>query len=100
MSDTGLIRISPEALEEAANRCVHYGDELDRVINEFRNEINSLEGHWDGRARERFVNQFEELYPAFMQMRNLAPEMGGQLRNTAQIMIEADQQISQQFGAM
>lgn len=94
----GLIRATPETLEQRATEYSTERDNIDQVITKLDNLKNALEQEWDGQAREAFIAQYEELKPSFEKMRDITGDVSEQLKKTAEIIRETDQQIASQMG--
>ncbi len=94
----GQIRMSPEELKSRAQMYGQGSDQIDDVLNRLRNLQDQLRGEWEGRAFERFDDQFRQLEPKVQNFSQLLLEIQTQLQKTAQAMQEQDEALSQNFG--
>lgn len=94
----GQIRMTPEELKARAEVYGRGSDQINDVLTRLRNLQNQLRGEWEGRAFERFDDQFTELVPKVENFSQLLLDIQTQLRNTAQAVQDQDQALSQNFG--
>lgn len=94
----GQIRMSPEELKSKAQTYGGGADQINDVLGQLRNLQDQLRGEWEGRAFERFDDQFRELEPKVQNFSELLREIQVQLQQTAQAMQEQDEALSQNFG--
>lgn len=94
----GQIRMSPEELKARAKVYGQGSDQVQDVLNKLTNLQDQLRGEWEGRAFERFDDQFRELTPKVENFSQLLQEIQVQLEKTAQAMQEQDEALSQNFG--
>lgn len=92
------ISMSPDELEQIAK---DYG-EASRIIIDMLTKLNGtqnkLEANWEGKAFQKFDQQFESLKPKVEEFSDLMLEIEKQLIGTAQAVREHDEQLSQNFG--
>ncbi|ENH96300.1 WXG domain protein [Gracilibacillus halophilus YIM-C55.5] len=94
----GQIRMSPEELKARAQTYGQGSDQINEVLNKLKNLQDQLRGEWEGRAFERFDDQFRELEPKVQNFSQLLHDIQTQLQQTAQAMQEQDETLSQNFG--
>lgn len=73
-------------------------DNIQQVIDKMTSLIDALQSEWEGAASESFANQFEELKPSFINMRELVETISHQLSQTADAMEQMDNDIASKFG--
>ncbi|MEW9676383.1 WXG100 family type VII secretion target [Lentibacillus sp. L22] len=94
----GQIRMTPDELQAKAQRYGQGSDKIDEVLNDLSNLQEELRGEWEGRAFERFDDQFNELRPKVKDFAQLMQEIQVQLQKTAEAVAEQDEALSQNFG--
>jgi len=94
----GQIRMTPEELQTKAKR---YGEGSQR-IEEIRNDLSNLQTElryeWEGRAFERFDEQFAQLNPKVVEFSELLQQIQDQLTKTAEAVAQQDEELSRNFG--
>lgn len=55
------VRIVPEEVREAGQRCVNMAAVYDDIISDFRASVDSLGEAWEGRAYSKYLEYFNEL---------------------------------------
>ncbi|WP_042221341.1 WXG100 family type VII secretion target [Oceanobacillus manasiensis] len=94
----GQIRMSPEELKSRAEVYGQGSDQINEVLNKLSNVQDQLRGEWEGRAFERFDDQFIELSHKVQDFSQLLLEIQTQLKKTAQAVQDQDVALSQNFG--
>ncbi|QKY69807.1 WXG100 family type VII secretion target [Lentibacillus sp. CBA3610] len=94
----GQIRMTPDELQSKAQVYGQGSDQIDDVLRKLRNLQDQLRGEWEGRAFERFDDQFRQLEPKVQDFSQLLMEIQTQLQKTAQTVQEQDEALSQNFG--
>lgn len=94
----GQIRMTPDELKSKAQVYGQGSDQIEDVLNKLKNLQDQLRGEWEGRAFERFDDQFRELEPKVQNFSQLLQEIQVQLQKTAQSVQEQDEALSQNFG--
>ena len=94
---SGQIRMTPEQMRMRANEVRNEGDTFEGVINKMQNIINELQTEWEGQASRAFAQQFDNLKPAFNDMRQLIADIGAQLDATANAVEQLDADIASKF---
>lgn len=92
------IRISPERMFERSREYQMEADTIQQVIEKMTSLIDQLQTEWEGAASASFANQFNELKPSFINMKELVETISRQLSQTGQAMQEMDEEISRKFG--
>ena len=92
------IRISPEQMMIRSREYQNEADNIQQVIDKMTSLIDALQSEWEGAASESFANQFEELKPSFINMRELVETISHQLSQTADAMEQMDNDIASKFG--
>ncbi|MUK87580.1 WXG100 family type VII secretion target [Ornithinibacillus sp. L9] len=95
---SGQIRMSPDQLQDKAKRYGHSAQQIDQILRDLSNLQEELRGEWEGRAFERFDDQFRELTPKVQDFSRLMQEIEMQLTKTAEAVAQQDQALSQNFG--
>jgi WXG100 family type VII secretion target len=93
----GIIRVTPEQLEEKAQRYQDESGKVEEQIGVLRGLINQLQDEWEGESSRAFAQQYEELEPSFKQMAQLLADVSRQLDSTAKTLRDTDQTIASQI---
>ncbi|MGC4376897.1 WXG100 family type VII secretion target [Fictibacillus sp. Mic-4] len=94
----GTIRMTPEELKAKATRYGQSAQQIEQILKDLTNLQNELRGEWEGRAFERFDDQFNELKPKVQNFAQLMHDINTQLNKTAEAVAQHDEQLSQNFG--
>ncbi|GAF65099.1 WXG100 family type VII secretion target [Alkalihalobacillus trypoxylicola] len=92
------IRMTPEQLQSKAKRYGQSSQQIDQILRDLTNLQNELRGEWEGRAFERFDDQFRELEPKVRDFSQLMLEIENQLTKTAEAVAQQDEALSRNFG--
>jgi len=94
----GQIRMSPDELHSKSQSYGDGAEQITEVLERLQNLQDQLRDEWEGRAFERFDEQFEQLRPKVNDFEELLREIQTQLQKTAQAMQEQDETLAQNFG--
>ncbi|MCK0473455.1 WXG100 family type VII secretion target [Halalkalibacter sp. APA_J-10(15)] len=94
----GQIRMTPDQLQAKAKRYGQSSQQIDQILRDLSNLQEELRGEWEGRAFERFDDQFRELSPRVQDFSHLMLEIQEQLTKTAEAVSQQDEALSQNFG--
>ncbi|GGB34817.1 WXG100 family type VII secretion target [Virgibacillus dakarensis] len=94
----GQIRMTPEELQAKAKRYGQSSDQISQILRDLSSLQEELRGEWEGRAFERFDDQFRELSPKVENFSQLMYEIQVQLEKTADAVAQQDEALSQNFG--
>ncbi|MRX72685.1 WXG100 family type VII secretion target [Bacillus lacus] len=94
----GQIRMTPEQLQAKAKRYGQGSQQIEQILRDLTNLQEELRGEWEGRAFERFDDQFRELSPRVQDFSRLLQEIETQLVKTAEAVAQQDEALSQNFG--
>ncbi len=94
----GQIKMTPDELHSKAQSYGGGADDIHDVLSRLENLQNELRGEWEGRAFERFDEQFQQLSRKVNDFEQLLREIQTQLQKTAQAVQEQDEALSQNFG--
>ncbi|MDE5415219.1 WXG100 family type VII secretion target [Alkalihalobacterium chitinilyticum] len=94
----GQIRMTPDQLQAKAKRYGQSAQQIDQILRDLTNLQEELRGEWEGRAFERFDDQFRELSPRVQDFSRLMQDIETQLTKTAEAVAQQDQALSQNFG--
>ncbi|AZU60146.1 WXG100 family type VII secretion target [Neobacillus mesonae] len=94
----GQIRMTPEELKAKATRYGQSGQHIEQILRDLNNLQNELRGEWEGRAFQRFDEQFEQLRPKVQNFAQLMHDIHDQLNKTADAVARNDEELSQNFG--
>lgn len=97
-SMAGQIRMSPDELHGKAQRYGEEAEQISDVLSKLQGLQDELRGEWEGRAFERFDEQFQQLRPKVNDFEQLLRDIQVQLQKTAQAVQEQDEALSQNFG--
>jgi WXG100 family type VII secretion target len=95
---SGQIRMTPEQLQNHAKRYGKGSQTIDDVLTDLSNLQVQLRAEWEGRAFDRFDDQFIQLKPKVQEFSQLMLDIQQQLEKTAQAVQEQDEALSQNFG--
>ncbi|MFB1099708.1 MULTISPECIES: WXG100 family type VII secretion target [Bacillaceae] len=95
---SGQIRMTPEQLQNHAKRYGKGSQTIDDVLTDLSNLQVQLRSEWEGRAFDRFDDQFIQLKPKVQEFSQLMLDIQQQLEKTAQAVQEQDEALSQNFG--
>lgn len=95
---SGQIRMTPDQLQAKAKRYGTASQNIDQILRDLSNLQEELRGEWEGRAFERFDDQFRELKPRVQDFSQLMIDIETQLIKTAEAVAQQDQALSQNFG--
>ncbi|MFD1850872.1 WXG100 family type VII secretion target [Oceanobacillus bengalensis] len=94
----GQIRMSPDQLQARAKKYGESSQRIDEILRDLSNLQEDLRGEWEGRAFERFDDQFRQLSPKVKDFSQLMLEIELQLTKTAEAVAQQDEALSQNFG--
>ena len=95
---SGQIRMTPEQLQNHAKRYGKGSQTIDDVLTDLSNLQVQLRSEWEGRAFDRFDDQFIQLKPKVQEFSQLMLDIQQQREKTAQAVQEQDEALSQNFG--
>ncbi|MFP7168900.1 WXG100 family type VII secretion target [Terribacillus sp. 7520-G] len=94
----GQIRMTPEQLQAHAKKYGNSSSQIDHILSELSALQVQLRSEWEGRAFDRFDDQFVQLQPKVKEFSQLMLDIQQQLEKTAQAVQEQDEALSQNFG--
>ncbi|WP_175074908.1 WXG100 family type VII secretion target [Terribacillus sp. AE2B 122] len=94
----GQIRMTPEQLQNHAKRYGNGSQTINDVLTDLNNLQVQLRSEWEGRAFDRFDDQFIQLKPKVQEFSQLMLDIQLQLEKTAQAVQDQDEALSQNFG--
>lgn len=95
---SGQIRMSPEELKAKATRYGQSARRIEEILRDLSNLQEELRGEWEGRAFQRFDEQFRQLEPRVQDFAMLMEEINTQLNKTADAVSQHDEALSRNFG--
>ena len=95
---SGQIRMTPEQMRMRAGNFRTEGGNVDSVINKMQGLIGELRSEWEGQAAQKFDEQFQQLKPSFIKMKDLIGDIAMQLDQTANAVEQMDREIASKFG--
>lgn len=90
----GVIRLNAEGLTQASSQLKTQGNELESLINQMQNVINSLPDAWEGDSAIAYAEQFASLRPGLDKTRQLIEDIAVQIDQTLQAAQELDANIA------
>lgn len=90
----GVIRLNAEGLTQASSHLKSQGNELESLISQMQNVINSLPESWEGDAAIAYGEQFASLRPGLDKTRQLVEDIAVQIDQTLQAAQELDANIA------
>ena len=94
----GQIKMTPDELHSKAERYGGGADQIHDVLSKLQNLQDELRVEWEGRAFERFDEQFLQLSRKVTDFEELLRQIQTQLQKTAQAVQEQDETLAQNFG--
>lgn len=91
------IRLNAEGLSQASASLRNQGNNLESLIAQMQNVINSLPDSWEGAAANAYVEQFAGLKPGLDNTRELVETIARQIEQTLAAAQELDSNIAGQF---
>lgn len=95
---SGQIKMSPDELHAKSQSYGDGAEQINDVLTRLSGLQDELRGEWEGRAFERFDDQFQQLSKKVNEFENLMREIQVQLQKTAQAVQENDEALAQNFG--
>ncbi|MFS0560810.1 WXG100 family type VII secretion target [Terribacillus sp. 179-K 1B1 HS] len=95
---SGQIRMTPEQLKNHAKRYHNSSEQIDAILRDLSGLQTQLRSEWEGRAFDRFDDQFIQLKPKVQEFSQLMLDIQLQLEKTAQAVQDQDEALSQNFG--
>lgn len=94
----GQIKMTPDQLQAKAKRYGQGSQQITQVLGNLSNLQDELRSEWEGRAFERFDDQFRDLSKRTEAFAELLLEIQHQLEKTAEAVAQQDEALSQNFG--
>jgi WXG100 family type VII secretion target len=94
----GQIRMTPAELKSKAARYGQSSQQIDQILRDLTNLQGQLRSEWEGKAFDRFDDQFNQLSPKVRDFSMLMDEIKVQLEKTADALEQTDEQLSRNFG--
>lgn len=94
----GQIRMTPEQLKQRAKVYYNSGITIEDMMNKLNQVQTQIASEWEGRAFERYDEQFRQLAGEVEKFAQLMFEIDQQLQKTAEAMAQQDEALSQNFG--
>jgi len=94
----GQIRMTPEQMRTRAGNFRTEGNNVDQTIGKMQSLIGELNTEWEGQAAQKFSEQFDQLKPSFVKMKDLINDIAQQLDQTANAVEQMDRDIASKFG--
>lgn len=87
-------------LRDSAGKVDTQRESFDGVVSSMQSIINELQSEWEGNAANEFAGQFDRLKnSAFKEITQLFVDLAKQLRDSAEIMEKAENDIAGVFKA-
>jgi WXG100 family type VII secretion target len=93
-----LITVDSTELENAAIQCQTFATESEKIMSGMQTLISGGLTSWQGAAKVRFEEQFEEIRPYLAQLTELLTSTGTQLQSIASGYETQDQGFANQMG--
>lgn len=88
------IAITPQELKDVAKQFNGKADEIRDILQFMRQQVNSMEGSWEGAAKNAYFANFEEMARMFDQLPEGVDNTATTLETIAQNMIDADNSMA------
>ncbi|MGE6260584.1 WXG100 family type VII secretion target [Heyndrickxia sporothermodurans] len=98
MEKMAQIKMTPEELKTKATRYKRGGDQILEILKDLSNLQTELRTEWEGRAFDKFSDQFDQLSPKVKNFAQLLHDIKMQLDNTADAVARHDEELSKNFG--
>ena len=92
------IRISPSEMRSRAAEYRTEAGNIESVINQLDKLLSQLEDEWEGKASQKFSEQYNKLRPAFVNGKTLVNVIASQLEQVSKAMENLDTGLAGQFG--
>ncbi|PES93262.1 type VII secretion protein [Bacillus cereus] len=87
----GLIKITPERLEQSAKLVQDIKQTLDNMHKDLYNQTEYIASQWTGATSQNFYQMFNEAKPRIFEVNNLLDKISEELKHSAKKFREADQ---------
>ena len=88
------IRVSPDRLRSVASTLDNNRQEVDSILNNMINTVNSLQGEWSGLAQVDYANLFNQQVPTMRtNLTELLQNLVQDLRRIADVFEQTDQTV-------
>ena len=94
----GVIRLNAEGLTSASTQLKNQGGQLEELINQMQQVINSLPDSGEGDAAVAYAEQFARLRPGLDETRQLVQDIAVQIDQTLAAAQELDANIASKLG--
>ncbi|MDR2664762.1 MAG: WXG100 family type VII secretion target [Oscillospiraceae bacterium] len=85
------LRVKPEVLSAKADEMDNQKGQVIQIMEQAKQEINSLTGTWKSDAADEFQNRFKQVYDDIDNMLAVASEHISDIKEAAQIYTTAEQ---------
>ena len=93
----GIFRLNAEGLTSTSSQLKQQGNELESLIQQMQNVINSLPESWEGAAAVAYAEQFASLRPGLDKTRQLVEDIAVQIDQTLRAAQDLDDSIASQL---
>lgn len=91
----GRIAMDPENLRTKAKKFGDSGDDIRTMLSMLTNLTDELADEWQGAAYEGYRSKFDEIKPNINKFADLMDDVNKKLNDTADALVEQDQQLGQ-----
>ena len=87
----GLIKITPERLEQSAKLVQDIRQTLDNMHKDLYNQTEYIASQWTGATSQNFYQMFNEAKPKIFEVNNLLDKISEELKHSAKKFREVDE---------
>ena len=91
------IRMTPDTMRRRASQTDKQSEAMQNLINTMDKLLATLKDEWEGDAMRGYETDIIKIKPSFKNAKDLLDEIAHNLRETARIVEETDQNIANQF---
>ncbi|MBP1045589.1 WXG100 family type VII secretion target [Enterococcus sp. BWM-S5] len=88
------IRLEYPEMEALSNQLHSQEETFQQCVAELNRLIHSVPDSWEGKSADAYINQFEELQPAFEQTQVIIEALQQQIKETMAVMKEKDSSLA------
>lgn len=91
------IRMTPETMRTRSREANTQAEAMQNLINTMDRLLSTLQGEWEGDAMAGYTERYNKIKPSFVNAKDLLDEISHNLKESARILEETDQNIGRQF---
>lgn len=96
----GHIKVSTDVLVSTSNRFGEQNNKVSQLTRQMLQQVNSLNGIWQGEAQRSYCSKFQKLEHDMDQMRRMIDEHVTELKQMAQNYAKSEEKNTSSFNAL